>query len=107
VKGLIFLGSSLQDLKDFSPAARHAAGQELRVVQEGLEPSDWKPMSIVGSGVCEIRVYAEGAWRVVYVAKFANAVYVLHCFRKKSFSTSQADIRLARRRYQEIQHHGE
>jgi phage-related protein len=63
-------------------------------------------MPSVGSGACEIRIHAEGTWRVIYVAKFAEAVYVLHCFRKKSMKTPLVDIRLARKRYQEIQDYG-
>jgi len=102
VKGLEFLGRSLQDLKEFSPAARHAAGQELLAVQNGDYPSDWKPMPGIGAGVCEIRIHADGAWRVIYVARFAEAVYVLHCFRKTSWKTSRADLALARKRYREI-----
>lgn len=96
------MGRSLQDLREFIPAARHAVGEALRAVQRGLEPSDWKPIPGVGPGVCEIRVHMDGAWRVIYVAKFPEAVYVLHCFRKKSIKTSLADIGLARKRYREI-----
>lgn len=102
MKGLVFLGRSLQALKAFAPSARQAAGDELRAVQRGLEPSDWKPMPVVGPGTKEIRIHADGAWRVIYVAKFAGAVYVLHCFRKKSWETSLTDVRLAQKRYREI-----
>ena len=59
-------------------------------------------MSTVGPGACEIRVRDEtGAFRVIYVAKFGNAVYVLHAFQKKARKTSRADLKLARRRYVE------
>ena len=74
-----FLGSSLDDLRGFPCSARREAGYQLDRVQHGLEPDDWKPMTTVGSGVREIRIRdASGAFRVVFVAKFADAVYVLH-----------------------------
>jgi len=97
-----FVGSSLEDLKAFPAEARRAAGFELSFVQRGLEPSDWKPMKEVGAGVREIRIHVLGEWRVLYVAKCAEAVYVLHAFQKKTKSTSKEDIELARKRFREI-----
>ncbi len=99
---LIFLGSSQDDLRDFPPEARRVAGHELSRVQHDLEPSDWKPMPNAGLGVREIRIHALGEWRVLYVARFADAVYVLHAFQKKSRKTPHADINLAARRYQTL-----
>jgi phage-related protein len=55
-------------------------------------------MPSVGLGVSELRVRAGGAFRVMYVAKFAEAVYVLHAFQKKSRKTARLDIEVARRR---------
>jgi phage-related protein len=73
---------------------------ELRQVQHGLEPSDWKPMRSVGSGVREIRVRdATGAFRVLYVANLAHAVYVLHAFQKKTRATAKRDLDLATLRF--------
>jgi phage-related protein len=102
MKPLNFVGSSLDDLRSFPDEARRAAGFELRAVQRGLEPSDWKPMQNIGKGVTEIRIHVLGEWRVVYVAKFRDAVYVLHAFQKKSRKTSQLDIDMASRRYRQI-----
>lgn len=102
MKSLKFIGTCLEDLRDFSPEARRAVGFELRAVQRGLQPSDWKPMKVVGSGACEIRIHVEGEWRVIYVAKFRDAVYVLHAFRKKTQQTRQQDIEIARARYRQI-----
>lgn len=79
-----------------------AAGFELRAIQNGLEPSDWKPMRTIGSGVREIRIHVLGEWRVIYVAKLKDAVYVLHAFQNKGRRTSPQDIDLARRRYRQI-----
>ncbi len=102
MKQLNFVGSSLDDLRNFPDEARRAAGFELRAVQNGLEPSDWKPMHVIGPGVKEIRIHVLGEWRVIYVTKLREAVYVLHAFQKKTRKTSGRDIDLARRRYRQI-----
>jgi len=102
MKPLNFVGSSLDDLRNFPDEARRAAGFELRAVQNGIEPSDWKPIRAVGPGVKEIRIHVLGEWRVIYVGKLRDAVYVLHAFRKKTRKTSWRDIDLARQRYRQI-----
>lgn len=102
MKALRFVGSSLDDLRDFPAEARRIAGFELRAVQCGLMPSDFKPMTTVGAGAYEIRVHALGEWRVIYVARFVDAVYVLHAFQKKTPKTRQSDIDLAARRYRQL-----
>ncbi len=102
MKCLRFIGSSLDDMRDFPADARRQAGFELDAVQRGLEPSDWKPMTSVGTGVSEIRIHVLGEWRVIYVAKLADAIYVLHAFQKKTQRTRREDIELARRRYRQI-----
>jgi phage-related protein len=102
MKLLKFVGSSLDDLSAFPDEVRRAAGHELWQVQQGLQPSDFKPMASVGSGCYEIRIHLSGQWRVLYVAKFKEAVYVLHAFAKKTQATQQSDIELARRRYKQI-----
>jgi phage-related protein len=101
-KPLKFVGSSLDDLRDFPDEVRRAAGFELRAVQNGFDPGDWKPIRAVGSGVKEIRIHVLGEWRIIYVARLKDAVYVLHAFQKKGRKTSQQDIELARRRYGQI-----
>lgn len=102
-KPIAFRATSLDDLRAFPEGARREAGHQLDQVQRGLEPDDWKPMGIVGPGSCEIRIRdATGAFRVLYVAKFADAVYVLHCFQKKTQKTSQRDIDLAAARYRDL-----
>src|SRR2546430_5993149 len=90
-KPVEFRGSALEDLRAFPQAARREAGYQLDQVQRGREPDDWKPMNAVGSGVREIRIRdAAGAFRVLYVAKFEDAVYVLHCFQKKAQKNTQS-----------------
>jgi len=101
-KPLFWVGGSLTRLKTFPAAARREAGHQLHQVQMGLEPSDWKPMRAVGPGVVEIRVHAGGEYRVLYLARFAEGVYVLHAFEKKTRQTRKADIDLARRNLAEV-----
>ena len=103
IKPVRFLGDALDDLRDFPEDARQNAGFQLDKVQRGLDPDDWKPMSSIGRGVREIRIREEsGAFRVIYLTKLADAVYVLHCFQKKTEKTSDKDIALARRRYKDL-----
>ena len=102
-KPIEFRGSSLADLRAFPHEARREAGHQLDQVQNGHEPDDWKPMRVVGHGVKEIRIRdPAGAFRVIYVAKFAEAVYVLHCFQKKTEKTSRTDVDLASKRYRQL-----
>jgi phage-related protein len=101
-KALKFVGSSLDDLRNFPDEARRAAGFELRAIQNGHDPSDWKPMQSIGPGVREIRIHVLGEWRVIYVAKLSDAVYVLHAFQKKSRGTKKNNIELARKRLNQI-----
>ena len=71
-------------LRGFPQSVRRNAGFQLDKVQHGKEPDNWKPMKAIGSGVQEIRLRDEaGAFRVIYLAKLEDAVYVLHCFQKK------------------------
>lgn len=103
IKPVEFRGSSLEDLRAFPLATRREAGHQIDRVQSGLEPDDWKPMVAVGPGVKEIRIRdAAGAFRVIYVAKFEDAVYVLHCFQKKTQKTAKADLDLAGKRYRDV-----
>lgn len=99
MKRLVWLGDSLERLREFPADARRETGYQLERVQAGAMPADWKPMPSVGLGVNEVRVRVGGAYRVIYIAKFAEAVYVLHAFRKKTRRTAAADIALARARF--------
>src|SRR5215470_13802303 len=102
MKPLFWAGSALQDLRAFPEDARRLAGHELHLVQQGLEPADWKPMGGVGPGVHELRIRTSVEHRIFYVAKFAEGVYVLHAFQKKRQQTGQQDLQLARERYREV-----
>ena len=101
-KPIYWVGSSLEDLTAFPDDARRETGYQLRRVQQGLTPDDWKPMATVGLGVYEIRIHTAVEHRVFYVAKFAEAVYVLHAFEKRTRQTRQADIDLARKRLADV-----
>ena len=97
-KPLAWLGSSLDDVRAFPAEAKRAAGYQLGRVQQGMMPDDWKPMSTVGAGVYEIRVHTELEHRVFYVAKYEDAIYVIHAFEKRTTQTRDADITLASKR---------
>ena len=99
----MFRGSALDDLRAFPQDARRTAGYQIDRIQSGRDPDDWKPMPSIGPGVREIRIREpSGAFRVIYVAKFPEAVFVLHCFRKTSQKTASADIALAKHRYADL-----
>lgn len=100
VKPIEFLGDSLRSLRDFPDDAKQDAGYQLDRVQHGLQPDDFKPMPTIGKGVEEIRVLDDsGAYRVIYTARLADAVYVLHAFQKKTQATSKRDTELATQRF--------
>jgi phage-related protein len=102
-KEIRWVGSAYEDLLDFPAEARRQAGFQLGKVQAGLEPEDWKPFDEVGAGTREIRIReASGAFRVMYVAKFEEAVYVLHCFQKKTQATSRHDKAILETRYRAV-----
>lgn len=103
VKRIEFMGTALDDLRAFPDSARRQAGYQLDRIQQGLDPDDWKPMVTIGAGVREIRVRDEhGAFRIVYIAKLADRVIVLHCFQKKTQKTPKGDIDVATRRYKQL-----
>ena len=100
MKPVRFVGSAKHDLATFPKSVRTRAGHELFMVQVGRDPDNWKPIAHVGPGACEIRVRdPAGAYRVIYVAKFTDVVYVLHAFQKKSQKTARGDLDLAKQRY--------
>lgn len=105
-KPIDWRGSSFRDIKDdsiFTPNARKEAGFQLNRIQAGLEPDDWKPFDVVGAGTKEIRINIGDGWfRVMYLAKFSEAVYVLHCFKKKTTATSKHDKNIAAVRYKAV-----
>ena len=102
-KPILWVGTARTDLRALPSDVRRALGIDLRRVQSGDLPRDWKPMAVVGTGVVEIRVRVNGAYRLMYIAKFSEGIYVLHVFQKKSQKTSGLDIDLARARLAALQ----
>lgn len=104
MKQIEFLGSSLADIREFPDDIKQDTGYQLHKVQTGEMPDDFKYMPTIGSGVVEIRLKdSNGIYRVIYTAKFADTIYVLHAFTKKTQKTSQNDIQLAKARLKSIQ----
>ena len=99
---LFWLGSSLGDLRAFPASARREAGFQLRRVQQGLDPNDWKPLPDVGPGVREVRLHTGLEHRIFYVAKFTEGVYVLHAFEKRTRKTPRRDLDIARVRFRAL-----
>ena len=103
MKPVRFLGDSLKRVREFPVDAMHEAGYQLDKVQQGKQPDDFKTMPSIDKGVEEIRVRDDtGIYRIIYTARIADAVYVLHAFQKKTQTTSKHDIEIAKQRYTEL-----
>ncbi len=102
MKKIFWLGSSFDDLLEFSKPAKQNAGYNLDKIQHGQDPQDWKPMTSIGRGVKELRIHCENEYRVIYLAQRTEGIYVLHSFVKKKEQTSLKDRELAKRRFKEI-----
>ena len=105
LKPIAWVGGSLDEVREFPAPVKREVGRELMRVQSGLMPTDAKPMPTVGAGVHEVRVRTGREHRVFFVAKFSEAVYVLHAFEKKSQRTARADLDLGRARYLDLLTH--
>lgn len=100
IKPVRFVGDALKCLRAFPSEARQNAGRQLDRIQRGQPPDDFKPMPTIGQGVEEIRIWDEaGTFRVIYTARLADAVYVLHAFQKKTHTTAKRDIDIAKLRF--------
>ncbi len=106
MKDIRFSGRSLEALRRFPATAKREAGYQLDRVQHGLEPSDWKPMPSIGPGVREIRIMHDGQFRVIYIAKLADAVNVLHAFQKKTRKTRKQDLDAAKQALKQLKERG-
>lgn len=102
-KEIRWIGSAYDDLLKFPDLPRREAGFQLGRIQAGLDPDDWKSIDDIGKGTREIRIRdVAGIFRVLYVAKFEEAIYVLHCFQKKTQATTKQDKDIAKVRYRSI-----
>jgi phage-related protein len=103
MKPVRFMGDSLKCLREFPTDARRDVGYQVETLQQGGQPADFKPMPTVGKGVEEIRVReAGGAFRVMYTARLADAIFVLHAFQKQSQTTAKRDLEIARERFAQL-----
>ena len=100
---LVFIGGAERDYLALPREVQKSGGFQLKRIQEGKAPFDWKPMPSVGNGVREVRIWERaGTFRVIYYVQSEAGVFVLHAFAKKSQATSKHDIELARKRLKEI-----
>ncbi len=100
MKRVVWLGASLEEVRGWTAEAQRDTGYQLFKIQSGVDPSDWKPIPRVGTGVQEIPIHCDYEYRLIYLAKLAEAVYVLHAFEKKTQKAPQAALDVARRRLQ-------
>ena len=99
-KEVAWVGDAKEVVCAFPTSMRKDVGYQIGRVQSGLEPNDWEPIERIGPGTKEIRCQDKGGWyRVFYVAKFEEAIYVLHAFQKKTNETPVAEIDKAKKRY--------
>lgn len=101
-KQIYWIGSSKDDLSSFPQEVKRKAGFQIRAIQRGQKPTDFKPMPTIGKGAEEIRIWTGDAYRVFYVSRFEEVVCVLHAFQKKTQKTSKRDVELGQRRYIEM-----
>lgn len=101
-KPLLWIGSARRDLRAFPDDARQEAGYQLSRVQHGEQPADWKPLPSIGPGVTELRIRTAAAHRVIYVAKFPEAIYVLHAFEKRERKIRSVDLVVATKRWNDL-----
>lgn len=101
-KPIVWIGPSNKAVRRFPIQARKEAGYQLYRLQQGLDPTDFKPMQSIGSGTFEIRLHRPHEHRIIYVAKFHEAIYVLHAFNKKTQQTAKREIEAAKKAYNEM-----
>jgi phage-related protein len=103
---ILWQGDARKIARRFPKGARNALGKELTRIQLGLQPRDGKWLNDIGPGVQEIRIaYSKEAYRVIYVARLANCIYILHAFHKKAkkgIATPKEELDLASRRYKDL-----
>lgn len=102
MKSIVWLGNTLKEIRSYPDKVKKEIGYNIEKLQYGGEPVDFKPMVSIGSGVNEIRIHASNEYRVIYVAKFKEHIYILHSFIKKTQKTGQRDIDKAKDRYKDV-----
>jgi phage-related protein len=102
MKPLFWIGNSYRVLTDWAAPVKQVAGFQLHLIQEGMNPDDWKPMTSIGAGVREVRIHVDGEYRIIYLTKFDEGIYILHAFPKKTQKTPKKDIDIAKARLREV-----
>jgi phage-related protein len=102
MKKIIWLGATHEVVKEYPPNVRLSIGYNLDKIQRGFDPVDWKVMTGIEHGVKEIRIHEGNEYRVLYVAKFQEAIYMLHSFIKKTQQTAKKEIDIGKKRYLEM-----
>ena len=106
LKSIVWIGSSLEDLRTCPEGVRDEVGYALYEAQQGELPTKAKPLKGL-SGVIEIRTdFRTDTYRTVYAVKLGNTLYVLHTFKKKSkrgIATPQTEMNLIRARLKTAQ----
>ena len=103
LRDVIWLGDSLEILRNFPAGIKALLGGEIFRLQVGAVPRNAKPMVTVGRGVRELRARdRSGQYRAIYVVRKREGIFILHTFQKKSGKTSKQDIEIARKRLTEI-----
>jgi phage-related protein len=96
-------GDSKEVISSFPDGARYNLGFDLRLLQQGQQPTDYRPMSSIGPGVFELRDQDARAWyRVIYLSRVRGVIHVLHCFEKRSRETPVKEINTARQRLRAV-----
>jgi phage-related protein len=96
-------GNSKEVISSFPDAAKYNLGFDLRLLQQGQQPTDYRPMSSIAPGVFELRDQDERAWyRVIYLSRVRDVIHVLHCFEKRSRETPTKELNTARQRLKAV-----
>jgi phage-related protein len=101
---VVWEGDSLDVLRGFPTGIKKGLGKDIQRLQEGEQPRNSRPMKSIGKGVFELRQMDENGWyRVIYLRKIGNRLFMLHSFVKKSAKTSQKDLNIANNRLKQVQ----
>ena len=100
---MVWEGDSRDVLQAFPEGVRQNLGFQLWQLQRGERPSDYRPLPSIGKSVFELRDQDERAWyRVVYLSRISDVIYVLHCFEKRSREMSKRDFEKAKQRLKAV-----
>jgi phage-related protein len=100
---VVWEGDSREVLQSFPDDVRQNLGFQLWQLQQGDRPSDYRPLSSIGTGVFELRDQDARAWyRVIYLSRTNDVIYVLHCFEKKSREMPKRDFETAKQRLKAV-----